>query len=830
MVSVQSSVLGFPRMGSDRQLKKAVEGFWKGTISGPQLTSITNQLKIDHWLLMKNLGIDVVPVGDFSMYDHILDLALMFNIIPTRFADEFSDKLDKISQSRSGESVYDQLDVYFAMARGIKSSARKNGDSTSSRNKAGEVADGIPSLEMKKWFDTNYHSMVPEISKSTQFKLLNNNILKDIKLAKQNGIESRPTITGPITLIHYCKVEEGNGSESINKWDFYKDLISVYVEFILELESNGVEWVTLEEPVLSLDLNESVKETFKSAYRLLEKELAEARRNGDSSNRKINIILANYFGAYENNLNLVIDLPFDGFHFDLVLGVDDLDSENLIKLSGKTVSLGLIDGRNIWKANTRGLYDFYLSNVSARFRNYGVKDIQISSSCPLLYVPFSTSPEKEHLDEEVYNKLSFAVEKVQEISLLKKAINDYETIGKTDAGLFDNGVAVLNRNHRKGISTDDPSEAIGNSGIKASPYRESEFKVRNEVQRKLLNLPLLPTTTIGSFPQTEQVRIQRQKFRKSQITSQEYDEFIKSKTKECIKWQHDIGLDVLVHGEFERTDMVEFFGNYLTGFTTTKNGWVQSYGSRCVKPPIIYGDVKRKSPMTVEIAKFAQDYANELAGNGNGKPVKGMLTGPVTIIQWSFVRNDIPIGRTAMQIALAIREEVCDLEANGIAVIQVDEPAIREGLPLRKKDQIEYKKWSVTSFKVATAGVKDSTQIHTHMCYSDFNEILEMIIDMDADVLTIENSKSNLKLIKESHESSANAYNAEIGPGVYDVHSPLIPSVSEMRNRIVELLKVYKNQNLWINPDCGLKTRNEAEVDASLKNMVAIARELRQSI
>ncbi|OLY81849.1 putative 5-methyltetrahydropteroyltriglutamate-homocysteine methyltransferase [Smittium mucronatum] len=825
---VFSSVLGFPRMGSDRQLKKAVEAYWKGKSTRTELISAADELKIEHWNIMKSAGIDVIPVGDFSLYDHILDAALMFNVIPARFEVEFSAELAKIRRNvKSMDVSQELLDIYFAMARGVKKSkTHESADEPNHGHGHGhEETDGIPSLEMKKWFDTNYHSMVPEISKSTNFMLLQNNVKKDFILAKNNGIITNPHIIGPITFLHYCKLDSAVESASFNKWNSVNKLVELYAELVLELEASGSEWVTIEEPVLATDLNKESKEAFLQAYKTLYSKLLEGRPD-IQNDKKIKVMLANYFGSYKENLDLALDLPFEGLHFDLVLGKSDFESAKLSKLNGRVVSLGLIDGRNIWRADTFKIYKFYNDKLSSLLKDSGASQIIINSSCPLLYVPFSTAIEKEHLEENVFNKLAFAVEKVFEINNLKNAIN------KQDSSSL--SLTILENDHQSNsvqkadkLSSNQNSHNTYENDV--SSTRLSDFQTRNAVQKKLFDFPNLPTTTIGSFPQTEEIRVTRQKFRKNLITKQEYEEFIKEKIRECIKWQIDLDLDVLVHGEYERTDMVEFFGHFLTGFTTTKNGWVQSYGSRCVKPPIIYGDVKRKSSMTVEITKFAQDYVNEILGLENSRPVKGMLTGPVTIIQWSFVRNDIPISQTAMQIALAIREEVLELESNGITVIQVDEPAIREGLPLRKEEQKEYRKWSVTSFKIATSGVKDSTQIHTHMCYSDFNEILGMIISMDADVLTIENSKSNLKLIEVDHLSSAQAYKAEIGPGLYDVHSPLIPTVNEMKLRAIELLKVYKKESLWINPDCGNKTRTVAEVDAALRNMVAVAKELRKT-
>ncbi|KAJ2858726.1 methionine-synthesizing 5- methyltetrahydropteroyltriglutamate--homocysteine methyltransferase [Coemansia erecta] len=650
----------------------------------------------------------------------------------------------------------------------------------------------VPSLEMKKWFDTNYHYMVPEISDNQEFRLHSTKVVDEFSEAKALGYAARPVVLGPVSLLTLSKAAKGASSRPISH---LPKLIPVYVELFTKLAAAGAEWVQVDEPVLSLDLDAAV---YKPAFSQTYAELSKVSG--------LKFLLTSYFDRLGSNLAWAAALPVHGIHLDLVRGAADLD-EALEKIpADKVISAGLINGRNIWKANLEKQLAVLQKIVEAR---KSAAPVWVSSSCSLLHSPHSLKPEAGHLDEEMLGWLSFAEEKIEEVATLAAAAVDRSAV---DAKLKSNAEKVASRQTSERITRPAVQQRL--ASLDRTFYeRKAPFGDRQKLQRTALNLPLFPTTTIGSFPQTAEVRRARAQFRKGALSNDEYKEFLDSETRKCIEWQDEIGLDVLVHGEFERTDMVEFFGEHLEGFVFTKKGWVQSYGSRCVKPPVIFGDVSRPHAMTVDVARFAQ-------GCSKNKPVKGMLTGPVTILQWSFVRDDQPRSQTAGQIALAIRDEVVDLEAGGIKVIQVDEPAIREGLPLRKADYAAYLAWSVDVFRLATTGVRNETQVHTHFCYSDFNEIFTAIKSLDADVITIENSKSDLKLLGalETH-----GYTAEIGPGLYDIHSPRVPSVEEMAARFAALQKYIPAENLWANPDCGLKTRGWPEVKESLENLVAVA-------
>ncbi|KAJ2142834.1 methionine-synthesizing 5- methyltetrahydropteroyltriglutamate--homocysteine methyltransferase [Coemansia sp. RSA 1807] len=759
-MSIKSTVLGFPRMGSDRQLKKLVEKFWAGKATEQELVEGSKQLRADHWALQKQHGLTEVPAGDFSYYDHVLDAAFAVGIIPER---------------------YQQLDTagtqaYFAMARGLQ-------------NKS--IGIDVPSLEMKKWFDTNYHFMVPEVADNQKFVLHSTKVVDEFKEARALGYTARPVVLGPVSLLALSKTAKGSSTKPLEQ---LASLVPVYVELLGQLAAAGAEWVQMDEPVLALDLDAAVyKAAFEQAYSEF------AKIDG------LKYLLTSYFNRLGENLAWAATLPVHGIHLDLVRGSDDLDTALATIPEDKIISAGLINGRNIWKANLGQQLAVLNKIISARTPGR----VWVSSSCSLLHSPHSLQPEVGHLDEETLGWLSFAEEKVEEVATLAAAAADPTTV---QAKLQVNAANVASRKSSERITRPAVQQRL--AALDRSFYtRKAPFTERQTLQRAALKLPLFPTTTIGSFPQTAEVRKARAQFRKGALAEAEYTEYLEAETRKCIEWQDQIGLDVLVHGEFERTDMVEFFGENLEGFVFTKKGWVQSYGSRCVKPPVIFGDVSRPKAMTVDVAKFAQSCSAN-------KPVKGMLTGPVTILKWSFVRDDQPLSQTAGQIALAIRDEVVDLEAAGIKVIQVDEPAIREGLPLRKADYAAYLEWSVDVFRLATTGVTNQTQIHTHFCYSDFNEIFTAIQNLDADVITIENSKSDLKLLGalETH-----GYAAEIGPGLYDIHSPRVPSVEEMTARFAALQKYIPAENLWANPDCGLKTRGWPEVKESLENLVAVA-------
>ncbi|KAJ2750672.1 methionine-synthesizing 5- methyltetrahydropteroyltriglutamate--homocysteine methyltransferase [Coemansia pectinata] len=764
-MSIKSTILGFPRMGSDRQLKKLVEGFWSGKVTEQELAEGSKQLRADHWALQASYGLTEVPVGDFSYYDHVLDAAFAAGIIPERYQ-----QVDNAGTQ-----------AYFAMGRGLQ-------------NKSIDV----PSLEMKKWFDTNYHYMVPEVADNQAFSLHSTKVVDEFKEAKALGYAARPVVLGPVSLLALSKTAKGSSTKPL---DHLASLLPVYVELFGQLAAAGAEWVQVDEPVLSLDLEASVYQpAFAQAYA----ELAQVSG--------LKYLLTSYFGRLGDNLSWAATLPVHGIHLDLVRGAADLDSALELIPADKVISAGLINGRNIWKANLDKQLATLATIVSAR---QSAAPVWVSSSCSLLHSPHSLKPEVGHLDEETLGWLSFAEEKVEEVTILAAAIADRDSVAEQ---LERNAANVLSRQQSERITRPAVQQRL--AALDESSYtRQAAFSVRQAVQRDTLKLPLFPTTTIGSFPQTAEVRKARAQFRKGALSQEEYLQFLDVETRKCIEWQDEAGLDVLVHGEFERTDMVEFFGEHLEGFVFTKRGWVQSYGSRCVKPPVIFGDVSRPHAMTVDVAKFAQSCSPN-------KPVKGMLTGPVTILQWSFVRDDQPRSQTAGQIALAIRDEVVDLEAAGIRVIQVDEPAIREGLPLRKADYEAYLKWSVDVFRLATTGVRNETQIHTHFCYSDFNEIFTAIKSLDADVITIENSKSDLKLLGALE---VHGYAAEIGPGLYDIHSPRVPSVEEMAARFAALQKYIPAENLWANPDCGLKTRGWPEVKESLTNLVAVAVAARQA-
>ncbi|KAJ2375656.1 methionine-synthesizing 5- methyltetrahydropteroyltriglutamate--homocysteine methyltransferase [Coemansia sp. RSA 2611] len=760
-MSIKSTILGFPRMGSDRQLKKLVEGFWSGKVTEQELADGSKQLRADHWALQASYGLTELPVGDFSYYDHVLDAAFAAGIIPERYQ----------QVDNSGTQAY------FAMGRGLQ-------------NKA--IGIDVPSLEMKKWFDTNYHYMVPEVADDQTFSLHSTKVVDEFKEAQALGYTARPVVLGPVSLLALSKTAKGSSTKPL---EHLAKLLPVYVELFGLLAAAGAEWVQVDEPVLSLDLDAAVYQpAFAQAYT----ELAQVAG--------LKYLLTSYFGRLGDNLSWAAALPVHGIHLDLVRGSADLDDALELIPTDKVISAGLINGRNIWKANLDKQLATLVKIIGAR---QSAAPVWVNSSCSLLHSPHSLKPEAGHLDQETLGWLSFAEEKVEEVAILAAAITDRDSVAEQ---LQRNAANVLSRQQSERITRPAVQQRL--AALDESSYtRQAAFNVRQAVQRETLKLPLFPTTTIGSFPQTAEVRKARAQFRKGALSQEEYLQFLDAETRKCIEWQDEAGLDVLVHGEFERTDMVEFFGEHLEGFVFTKRGWVQSYGSRCVKPPVIFGDVSRPNAMTVDVAKFAQSCSPN-------KPVKGMLTGPVTILQWSFVRDDQPRSQTAGQIALAIRDEVVDLEAAGIRVIQVDEPAIREGLPLRKADYEAYLKWSVDVFRLATTGVRNETQIHTHFCYSDFNEIFTAIKSLDADVITIENSKSDLKLLGALE---VHGYAAEIGPGLYDIHSPRVPSVEEMAARFAALQKYIPAENLWANPDCGLKTRGWPEVKESLTNLVAVA-------
>lgn len=761
---MKTNILGYPRIGSHRELKKACENFWSGKISEEQLLKEGASIRALNWYLQKEYKIDLIPSNDFSFYDQVLDLAMSLGAIPKRYAPLLNNKIE----------------LYFAMARGYQKSGHD-----------------IIAMEMTKWFDTNYHYIVPEFTKEQQFSLFNNKPLEEYKEAKALGIDTKPVIIGPISFLLLGKEKESG----FDKLDLVESLIPVYTNILKELEGAGATTIQIDEPFLAMDINEKAKSLYPTVY----KQIKDACP-------KLEIILTTYFEGLRDNTGLALDLPVDTLHIDLVRSPHQLDSILLSFPANKKLSLGIVDGRNIWKND----FTDSLNIIYKAVNKLGKDRVLIGASSSFLHVPYDLELEtKENiLTPQIKQWMAFAEQKVKELSILKDLLQESpseHSIEEFEA----NKKAIQSKQSSSLIHNIEVKKQIRNISVDDSK-RQSIFTVRRQKQQDILHLPLFPTTTIGSFPQTKEVRAWRAQFKKGSLSEKEYNDLLRAETQKAIKWQEEIGLDVLVHGEFERNDMVEYFGEQLSGFIFSQNGWVQSYGSRCVKPPIIYGDVSRPDPMTV----YWTTYANALTD----KPVKGMLTGPVTILQWSFVRNDQPRSETCKQIALAIRKEVENLEQAGIQVIQIDEPAIREGLPLRKEDWKKYLDWAVNCFCLSASVAKDETQIHTHMCYSEFNDIIEHIALMDADVITIECSRSQMELLDAFAEFK---YPNDIGPGVYDIHSPRIPNVGEMVDLMKKAIQVIPAKQLWINPDCGLKTRGWDETKEALVNMVKTAKELR---
>jgi 5-methyltetrahydropteroyltriglutamate--homocysteine methyltransferase len=761
--------LGYPRIGSQRELKKVCENYWADKTGYKNVLQVGKNIRHENWKLQKEAGIDVIPSNDFSFYDHVLDHSLTFGAIPKRY--------NEVILKKGNE----ELDLYFAMARGYQK----------------EGLD-VVAMEMTKWFDTNYHYIVPEFYKNQPFKLFSTKIIDEFYEAKQLGINTKPVLIGPVSYLLLGKEKE-TGFEKI---DLIKNLLPVYMEVLSRLDALDVEYIQFDEPFLTLDLNEKDKKAYEYVYKEIRKAFP-----------RLKIVLATYFEGLGNNLALTTSLPVNVLHIDLVRAEDQLNNV-LASLKDDTIlSLGLVDGRNIWKND----FEKSVSIINQAVEKRGLDKVWIAPSCSLIHSPVDLDNEtnEKNLSAEIKQWLAYAKQKISEVATLKKLITN-ESPASTLQKLEENKIAIANRKVSKIIHNPTVKQRI--LALKEQDAeRLSPFSVR-KIKQQELNLPIYATTTIGSFPQTAEVRSWRAKLKNGTFTVEEYDDLIAKETEKAVKWQEEIDLDVLVHGEFERNDMVEYFGEQLDGFAFSKNGWVQSYGSRCVKPPIIFGDVSRPKPMTVKWTAYAQSLTS--------KYMKGMLTGPVTILQWSFVRNDQPRSETCTQIALAIRDEVCDLENAGIKIIQIDEPAIREGLPLRKADWRNYLNWAVKAFKISASGVKDDTQIHTHMCYSEFNDIIQNIADMDADVITIETSRSQMELLDAFADFK---YPNEIGPGVYDIHSPRVPK----REEIVQLLKkakaVIPSDQLWVNPDCGLKTRGWDETKKALIEMVEAAKEMRKT-
>ena len=760
---LQTANLGFPRIGANRELKKAVESYWKKTSSLEDLQNAAKEIRKINWEKQKNAGIKLIPSNDFSFYDQTLDTLALFGAVPERF-------------NFDGSNI--DPDLYFAMARG----AQKDGVD-------------VTAMEMTKWFDTNYHYIVGELSKGQKFSLSSSKIFDEYLEAKELGIETRPVILGPVTFLLLAKTTDGS-----NKLDLLDNLLAAYKELFAKLQEIGVKDVQIDEPFLATDLPEGAKAAYEKAYPQIK-----------SFAGSIKLHLATYFEALKDNAELAFSLGTSSVHVDLVRGADQFEEAlNLVK-DDQSLSLGLVDGRNIWINNLANS----ASLAKQAIEKLGKDRVIIAPSSSLLHTPVDLASE-DKLDEELKSWLCFATQKLSEIAVIAKAADGEESSVKEELNL--NQDALQNRNTSSRIHDEAVKKRAG--GIdKSLIERKSDFATRRKTQSENFDLPLLPTTTIGSFPQTKEVRKHRADFKAGRISAEDYKTFLEEETAKTIRFQEEIGLDVLVHGEFERNDMVEYFGEQLKGFLFTKNGWVQSYGSRCVKPPVIFGDVSRPKAMTVDWAKFAQSKTDRI--------MKGMLTGPITILQWSFVRDDQPRRDTAMQIAFAIRDEVCDLETAGIKVIQIDEAALREGLPIRRAKWDDYLKWSVDAFRISASGVEDKTQIHTHMCYSEFNDIIEAIANMDADSISIETSRSQMELL----EAFVNfKYPNEIGPGVYDIHSPRVPSQEEMENLLRKALDVLKPEQVWVNPDCGLKTRDWPETKAALQAMADATKVIRAEI
>lgn len=764
---IRTHNLGYPRIGEKRELKKATEAYWRGTISVEELLGIGAKLRKSHWLAQQAAGIELIPSNDFSFYDQMLDMICLLGNVPERF---------------HGHEREHGLDVLFRIARGIgrdgHSSCQNEGSSHAS--------------EMTKWFDTNYHYIVPEFDAQTVFRVTATKPFDEFTEALGLGMRTKPVLIGPLTYLHLGK----GVNPSFDRLHLLDRLLPVYAEILARLEGLGAQWVQLDEPILMFELDSDWRAAFLPAYRTLR---AAAPR--------LSLLLATYFGELRENRSLAASLPVNALHLDVTRASGELQEVIECLPARMSLSLGLVDGRNVWRNN----FELSLQQIDQAKRVLSAERILLAPSCSLLHSPVTLRRETL-LDAEIKEWLAFAEEKLGEVTQLARLAE-----GGGDALVaYRNRVAVHSRRASQRIHRSEVAARCQAVRSK-DDARRTPFSQRRLKQRAALALPLLPTTTIGSFPQTADVRAARAKWKHGESSDADYEAFLKEKTAACIRLQERIGLDVLVHGEFERNDMVEYFGEQFNGVVFTTNGWVQSYGTRCVKPPIIYGDVSRSRPMTVEWSTYAQSLTS--------KPMKGMLTGPITILQWSFVRDDQPRSETALQIALAVRDEVLDLEAAGIQIIQIDEPALREGLPLRQSDWPAYLDWAVHAFRLAVSNVRDETQIHTHMCYGEFNDIIDSIAALDADVISIETSRSHMELLDCF---AAFRYPNEIGPGVWDIHSPLIPDPAEMENLLRKAAAVLPIENLWVNPDCGLKTRAWSEVVASLENMVKAAALLRR--
>ncbi|KUH80113.1 MULTISPECIES: 5-methyltetrahydropteroyltriglutamate--homocysteine S-methyltransferase [unclassified Mycobacterium] len=746
-----ATILGTPRIGPNRELKRAVEKYWAGRVDRAELESIAAHLRRDTWHALTTAGLDSVPVNTFSYYDHMLDTAVMVDALPQRVAE-----------------VPDEVDRYFAAARGN---------------------DAITPLEMTKWFDTNYHYLVPELGPQTGFALNPAKILGELEEARAQGVPARPVVVGPITFLALSKAVDG----AVAPIERLRELLVVYGELLQLLAERDVEWMQLDEPVLVTDIVDNAGELAEEAYQFL----------GRLAKRPA-IFVATYFGEHTDALPALARTPVEAIGVDLVAGSGSSVAA-VPELADKLLVAGVVDGRNVWRSDLEAA----LGTLATLLGSAG--HVAVSTSCSTLHVPYSLDAEPD-IDAALRSWLAFGSEKVAEVVTLARGLREGRDAVSGEVAASNATVEARRADPR--LNNGHVRSRI--SSIVASRAQRGPAEERRAGQQARLKLPLLPTTTIGSYPQTSAIRVARADLRAGTIDFAEYERRMKAEIADVIRLQEELGLDVLVHGEPERNDMVQYFAEQLDGFFATQNGWVQSYGSRCVRPPILYGDVARPKPMTVDWIAYAQSLTD--------KPVKGMLTGPVTILAWSFVRDDQPLADTAAQVALAIRDETVDLQAAGIAIIQVDEPALRELLPLRAKDKDDYLRWAVDAFRLATSGVADSTQIHTHLCYSEFGEVIGAIADLDADVTSIEAARSHMEVLADLN---AAGFANSVGPGVYDIHSPRIPGVEEMATALREALNSVPAERLWVNPDCGLKTRKTDEVTASLRNLVAAANEVR---
>lgn len=767
--------LGFPRIGADRELKKALEACWKGDLDQDGLREVGRQLRATHWQLQKDAGIDLLPVGDFAWYDQVLSHSLTFGVIPERFSGTLNAR------------GLPTLDTLFAMARGADSCCN------------GAHGKEQYAQELTKWFDTNYHYLVPEFIQDQRFQLSWEQLFEEVDEARALGHKVKPVLIGPLTYLWLGKAK----GDSFDKLDLLERLLPLYGEILGRLAGQGVEWVQIDEPILGLDLPQDWKNAFERTYHSLQYS-------------PLKKLVATYFSGLEDNLGLAVSLPVDGLHIDLVRAPDQLAAVLDRLPTYKVLSLGVVNGRNVWRCDLEQALD-QLREAQQRFGD----NLWVAGSCSLLHSPVDLGRE-DQLDAELKSWLAFAVQKCAEISLLSTALNE-PALNETSSALVQSALSAsraVQLSRQQSTRIHQPEVQARLAAITAQDsQRQSAFAQRIEQQRLRLNLPAFPTTTIGSFPQTASIRLARQSFKQGKLSANDYHDAMRHEIRHAVQVQEQLGLDVLVHGEAERNDMVEYFAEQLDGYAFTRFGWVQSYGSRCVKPAVIFGDLSRPHAMTVDWISYAQSLTDKL--------MKGMLTGPVTMLMWSFPREDISRKAQAQQLALAIRDEVVDLERAGIRIVQIDEAAFREGLPLRRAQWQEYLDWAVEAFRLCASGVRDETQIHTHMCYSEFNDVIESIAAMDADVITIETSRSDMELLEAF---KAFDYPNDIGPGVYDIHSPRVPATEEMVRLMSKAVQHVPAERLWVNPDCGLKTRAWPETEAALVNMVAAARRLRSQL